>query len=132
MKIDKTTVLGLIFLVVLIIYGYVKGEIPKVIFNLHAFFVVIGGTLIATIISTPYKYIKKTFKYSFLFLKEGSETEPEKVIAYIVEVADKVRKEGFRALREVDLNIADGFIKRVSDAIVEYSDMQFVKNIIKK
>lgn len=132
MKIDKTTIFGLILLIILILYGYIKGEIPKVIFNLHAILVVIGGTFIATVISTPYKYIKKTLTHSFLFLKEGDESNPEKIITYITEISDNVRKQGFRALRDVDPNIANGFIKRVSDAIVEYSDMQFVKNIMEQ
>lgn len=132
MKLDKTTLIGIVALIGLIGYGYITGEIPRIIFNLHAFLVVIGGTLVATVISTPYKYIRKTFSHSFLFLKEGDEAEPEKIISYIVEISDNVKKQGFRALRDVDSNIANGFVKRVSDAIVEYSDMQFVKNIIEQ
>ncbi len=132
MKTDKTTFIGVVALIVLVIYGYVGGELPKIIFNLHAFGVVIGGTLIATIISTPYRYLKKTLTYSYLFLREGDESDPQKVISYIVEISDNVKKQGFRALRDVDENVANGFIKRVSDAIVEYSDMQFVKSVMEQ
>ncbi len=95
-------------------------------------FVVIGGTLIATIISTPYRYVIKTIKNIYLFTREGDENNPDKVIAYIIEVAENVRKNGFRAFREVDEKIADGFLKRVCDAVVEYSDMQFVKSIMEQ
>lgn len=132
MRLDKTTILGFILLGIGIVYGYTRGEIPAIIFNLHAFLVVIGGTLLATLISTPYKYIKKTISHSFLFLKEGDETDPQRVISYILEISENVRKQGFKALRDIDPKIANGFVKRVSDAIVEYSDMQFVKSIMEQ
>lgn len=60
-----------------------KGEILRIIFNLHAFLVVIGGTLIATFISTPYKYIIKTIKSIDLLFNESDETSPQKIISYI-------------------------------------------------
>lgn len=132
MRTDKTTFLGVILLVAMFLYGYIGGEIPRVIFNLHAFLVVIGGTLIATLISTPYKYIIKAVKLTSAILKEGDESEPQRVISYIVEISDNVRRQGFRALRDVDERIANGFLKRVSDAIVEYSDMQFVRSVMEQ
>ncbi|MGC8867781.1 MAG: motility protein A [Elusimicrobiales bacterium] len=132
MKIDKTTLIGILMFVGVIGYSYVAGDLPRVIFNLHAFLVVIGGTLIATFISTPYRYLKKTLTYSYLFLKEGDESKPQETISYIVEISDNVRKQGFRALRDVDPNIANGFVKRVSDAIVEYADMQFIKSVMEQ
>lgn len=130
MKMDRTTIIGFISLVILVVYGYIQGELPKIIFNFHAFLVVIGGTLIATFISTPYKYIIKTIKSIDLLLNESDETSPQKIISYIVDISDNVRKNGFKALKDVDEKIANGFLKHVSDAVVEYSDMQFVKNIM--
>lgn len=132
MNMDKATIVGILALIVLVVGSYLSGVIPPVLFNSHAFIVVLGGTIVATLISSPSRYFIKAIKGIFIIFKEGGYSDFDKIMNYVTEIGDNVRKNGFKALKDVDEKIADGFIKRVSECIVEYSDMQFVRSVIEK
>jgi len=129
---DITTIFGIIILFIVLISGYITGQLPKILFNFHAFLLVIGGTIIATMLNTPKRYIIKSIKMLNLIFFQGEEENPEKLIPYIVELAENARKSGLKVFRDVDEKIADGFLKRVADAALEYSDAQFVRKIIEQ
>ncbi|PIS47007.1 MAG: hypothetical protein COT17_05620 [Elusimicrobia bacterium CG08_land_8_20_14_0_20_51_18] len=109
-----------------------RGEIPPIPFNLHALLLVVGGTAIAILLNTPQKYIKKSLEGLKLVFFEGEEVSPEKIIPYMVELADNSRKNGLKALKETDEKIAYGFLKRCCDAALEYGDSGFVKKTIEQ
>ena len=132
MNMDKSSIIGSIALIMLVGVSYFTGAIPNVLFNMHAFVVVLGGTLIATLISSPSRYFIKALKSASIIFKEGGFSDFDRVMGYITEMGDNVRKNGFKALKDTDENIADGFVKRISECIVEYSDMQFVRSVIEK
>jgi len=129
---DITTIFGIIILVIVLISGYITGQLPKILFNFHAFLLVIGGTITATMLNTPKRYIIKSIKMANLIFFQSEEENPEKLIPYIVELAENARKSGLKVFRDVDEKIADGFLKRVADAALEYSDAQFVRKIIEQ
>jgi len=132
MNMDKSSVLGILALFLVVGVSYTTGAIPYVLFNYHAFIVVLGGTLIATLISSPSRYFVKAIKSIPFVFREGGYSDFNRVMPYITEINDSVRKNGFKALKDTDERIADGFIKRIGECIVEYSDMQFVRNVIEK
>jgi chemotaxis protein MotA len=103
-----------------------------VLFNLHAVLLVIGGTLIATMINTPKKYFLKAIKAFSLVFISGEYEDIYPAINHIVELSEKARKNGLKSLKEADEKIANGFLKRACDAVVEYGDQNFVKNILEK
>jgi chemotaxis protein MotA len=129
---DIMTIFGFMVLVLVIAASYFLGELPLVLFNFHAVLLVIGGTLIATMINTPKKYFLKAIKAFSLVFISGEYEDIYPAINHIVELSEKARKNGLKTLKEADENIANGFLKRACDAVVEYGDQNFVKNILEK
>jgi len=129
---DIMTLFGFMVLVLVILSSYFLGELPLVLFNLHAVLLVIGGTLIATMINTPKKYFLKAIKAFSLVFISGEYEDIYPAINHIVELSEKARKNGLKSLKEADEKIANGFLKRACDAVVEYGDQNFVKNILEK
>jgi chemotaxis protein MotA len=129
---DIMTLFGFMVLVLVIAASYFLGELPLVLFNFHAVLLVIGGTLIATMINTPKKYFLKAIKAFSLVFISGEYEDIYPAINHIVELSEKARKNGLKTLKEADENIANGFLKRACDAVVEYGDQNFVKNILEK
>jgi chemotaxis protein MotA len=129
---DLMSLSGIIMVVVIVIISITLGEFSNIFFNAHAILIVVGGTLAATFINTPQKYIKKSLiGIKLVFSGRGSDS-PDKIIPYMVELATNVRKNGFKVFREVDENMASGFLKKVCDAALEYSDSQFVEKVIEE
>ncbi|MBI4656936.1 MAG: MotA/TolQ/ExbB proton channel family protein [Elusimicrobia bacterium] len=110
--------------------GVILGEFTKVFLNIHAFLIVIGGTLAATLINTPFKYIKKSLDGLKLIFWGSDSESADKTILYMVELAENVKRNGFKVFKDVDENMAGGFLKQVCEAAIEYSDSQFVKKVI--
>lgn len=129
---DIMTLFGFMVLVLVIAASYFLGELPLVLFNFHAVLLVIGGTLIATMINTPKNYFLKAIKAFSLVFISGEYEDIYPAINHIVELSEKARKNGLKTLKEADENIANGFLKRACDAVVEYGDQNFVKNILEK
>jgi len=129
---DIMTLFGFMVLVLVIAASYFLGELPLVLFNLHAVLLVIGGTLIATMINTPKKYFLKAIKAFSLVFISGEYEDIYPAINHIVELSEKARKNGLKSLKDADEKIANGFLKRACDAVVEYGDQNFVKNILEK
>jgi len=129
---DITTIGGIIILIVGIGVGYVSGELPKILFNFHAFLLVIGGTFVAIMLNTPKRYLLKSIKSISLIFSEGEDENPEKIIPYLIELAENARKSGLKIFKDVDGRIANGFVKRVAEAVIEYGDAQFVRKVIEQ
>lgn len=127
---DIMSVFGLFLFAIILVLGVTLGEIPKIIFNLHSFLIVAGGTLTATLISSSKIYIHKSFASIKNIFFSSDEDEFKKIIPYIVQLAENSRKIGLKSLKEADERLGGGFVKRSCDAALEYGDYQFVKNIL--
>lgn len=129
---DFSTILGIVAFIVLVGIGVSTGQITSSLLNLHGFFVVLGGSMVAMLINTPFKYLVKavTEIYSVMFSDETMEIQ--RTVPVMVNLAEQCRSRGLSALKEADPAHANGFLSRVCSAALEYNDSNFVKHVIEQ
>jgi chemotaxis protein MotA len=98
--------------------------------NAEALFIVMGGTVCATLVNYPLaqligvgKIIKKTL------LSQGHDDSSEIVVTF-VNLASKAKKEGFLALQNDLKNIKNDFLRRGVQLVVDGADHEFIRNML--
>jgi chemotaxis protein MotA len=88
-----------------------------------ALMIVLGGTVGAVMVTTPWKTLIRAFKYlGNVFFEQGE--DPQEVIEEIIAYATKARKNSIISL-EADLpNIADPFLRKALSLSVDGTDLQ--------
>ena len=99
---DFTTILGILGVAAFILIGTVTNNITSSLLNMHAVVVVFGGTLIALLINTPFKYLLSAFTGLKIVFFNKAESAPEKIIPIMVDLAQECRTKGLSALKEAD------------------------------
>lgn len=81
-------------------YVLVKGNSVGLILNVHAMFLVFGGTLGATLLSYPSSVILQAARAIRVFLFPGSRPDATALVRTIVQLSDKARRQGLDSLEE--------------------------------
>ena len=84
-------------------YTLVAGQSVGLIFNMHALILVYGGTLGATLLTYPQNVLAQAVRAVRVFLVPGNRPSPSDVIAIIMRLAEKARRQGVESL-EADIN----------------------------
>jgi len=129
---DITTMLGVAGAVGILFAGFAGNQLSSSLINMHGVIVVIGGTVIATLINTPLKYITRAFSELGWIFRENDEAAPEKIIPLLVGLAEQSRMRGLTALKEADPLVAKGFLNRAATAALEYNDYNFVRQVLEQ
>lgn len=129
---DISTILGIIALFAFLGGGVATKQIPLFLFNMHAVFVVMGGMSVAMLLNTPMKHLMKAASGFFVIFNEGDTVTPQKIIPIMVGLAEQCRMRGMSAFKEADPKLAAGFLARASAAALEYSDHNFVKQVMEQ
>jgi len=129
---DITTILGVAGAVVLVLAGFAGGQISASLINMHGVIVVIGGTVVATLINTPRKFIIRSVLELGGIFSENDEASPEKLIPVLVNLAEQSRMRGLTALKEADTRVAKGFLNRAATAALEYNNHEFVRQVLEQ
>lgn len=129
---DLSTVLGLAAFVVFIIVGVATKQLSASLLNVHGVFVVLGGSFVAMLLNTPIRYlVKAVTEMKTLFFEDDSDNL-NKIIPVMTALAEQCRQKGLSALKDADPQIARGFLNRASMAALEYSDTNFVKQVMEQ
>jgi chemotaxis protein MotA len=96
---DWMTPIG--YLVGLSAVGYVlvQGQSVGLVFNLHALILVYGGTIGSTMLSYPSNVIFQAVRAVRVFFLPGERPAASSVIALIIRLADKARRQGLDSLQ---------------------------------
>lgn len=95
-----------------------------------AFFVVVGGTLCATLLNFPYDVVVKSFHASMDVFRKNNDKDPVFTIQEIVDIAHYARRNGLLSLRNVADTFSDPFLNRGIQLAVDYSNTQLVYDIL--
>lgn len=129
---DLATVIGIAAFAAFIGYGFASSQFSASLVNAHAVFVVLGGSLVALFINTPFKYlVKSVTELRWLMFSDDTEMM-NRAVPMMVNLAEQCRSRGLSALKEADKDFAGGFLGRVSAAALEYNDYNFVKHVIEQ
>lgn len=128
---DISSVIGSISLVVLVGLGIYTGQVPAIVLNFHSVFVVMGGVAVTMLINTPIRlFMRSLGSIKWLFSRSDELENPASVVHAVVQLAEQARSRGMMTMKDADPAIADGFLKRVATAAMEYNDSKFVKEVI--
>ncbi len=126
---EKTTLIGIIAgFGCIVISIMMDGKIDSFI-HLPSIFIVIGGTIAATVVSYSGKALKslKTI-YSNAFKTKKVDLNED--IELIIRIANIARREGLLALEDAMAEIDNPFLKKGIMLIVDGADTELVKNIL--
>ncbi len=125
---DIATIVGIILGVALVGSAIFTGPAPMAFINIPSVLIVGGGTLATTLIRSPLKVVLGTMNVvrNAFFDRVPPPTE---LIAKIVELAEKSRRESLLSLENVP--IEDDFLKKGIQLCVDGTEPDVVKSILK-
>lgn len=129
---DITTILGVVGAVGLVVAGFADGQISVSLINMHGVVVVLGGTVVATLINTPLKFVRGALLELGWIFHENDEASPDKLVPVLVGLAEQARMRGLSALKDADPALAKGFLLRAATAALEYNDYNFVRQVLEQ
>ncbi len=111
--------------------GWVGGTDPHIIFGRwEALFLIIGGTLGATITSFP----GRVFIRGFMGGLRTAFTEPEyhtrDIISTLVSFAEKARREGLLALENEAAALEDEFMRKGIQLVIDGRDTEIIRKVL--
>jgi len=128
---DLATIIGLVSAFALVILGIMQGGSLSSFLDPPSALIVIGGTIGATLINYPLKEVLGVFgvvKNAFLYELKP----PTDIIALIIDIAGKARKEGILSLEGYIKEINDPFIAKGLSMVVDGFEWSYIKGIIEK
>ncbi len=125
-----TTAIGMVAaLTMLLLAVLMEGGQPASLVNIPAFVIVGGGTFGATLASTSLSMAKSMPKLAILAIK-GEEIESTGIVATMVRLAEKARREGVLALEDEVQQIEDPFTRKGLQLVVDGADSEIVQAIL--
>jgi len=128
---DLASLVGIIggFLVVAIIGVFASGGSPLQFYDLASIFITVGGTIAATLTSTPLSRFLASWKMFYKILVIPNEN-PAEVILTLVSFSEKARREGLLALEDDLDELDDQFLRKGLQLVVDGTDPALVQNIL--
>jgi chemotaxis protein MotA len=129
---DFGTIAGLAALGALLFVGVETNQLSSSLVNMHGVGVVLGGSLVAMLLNTPFKYLLKAVAEIKFMLLQGDSANIQRLIPVITGLAEQCRMKGLSSLKDADPALANGFLSRASQAALEYNDYNFVKQVMEQ
>ena len=126
---ELTSIIGIAVGIICIIISIVIGGPLSAFVNLGAIFIVLGGTIAATIVSYDAKTLKAIPQIMKNIAKKSS-IDLKKDIDMIVEIANIARREGLLALDDAVQDIDNLFLQKGIMLIVDGVDTDLLKDIM--
>jgi chemotaxis protein MotA len=128
--VDLATVIGLALGILGIMGGAFLEGIPfQHLWGFSAFMIVTVGTAGATIMSFPAENMKEFFPVLRKAFKR-QELDPGAIVTQLVGFATKARREGLLGLEEESETVADPFLKKGLQLVVDGTDIEMIRNIM--
>ncbi|MHA6534526.1 flagellar motor stator protein MotA [Paenibacillus sp. BAC0078] len=128
---EISTILGLIFGFVTIVWGmFLKGAPLAALGAPAAYVIILLGTAASILMAFPFSEVKKVpklFKIIFVKKKMVSKTE---LITMFMEWASITRREGLLALESKVDEIEDNFLRNGMRMIIDGNDQEFVRDVL--
>lgn len=126
---DQTTILGLFLGVGMLVWAILSGGSLQMFWDLPSLFIVLGGTLAATMVSHPIEQLRNVFGLLRVAFAGGPRT-PDEVIPLLVHFAEKARREGLLAMEEEASQLGDPFLRKGIQLVVDGVDPDLVREVL--
>ncbi len=126
-----TFLAGAVLAVVLVFTSFVTSEGSRALFNVHGVIVVLGGTLIAMLISYPMLQILSTLKGAVSLFLRVRQPAAEEVVAEMSRLARRAQTEGgLLSLQGESRDFADGFLSRAITVAIATGESHATRSIL--
>lgn len=134
---DITTIIGIIFGLVLILTGIMLGgekggldiSLLGHFIHLRSFLITFGGTFCAILINYPIKQVFGTVRVvRKVFSDPGEDTS--RLVTTFVTLSQKAKKEGFLSLEADVKRLDNDFMKRGVQLVIDGQDAEFIRNTL--
>jgi chemotaxis protein MotA len=102
----------------------------KPFMNLEAIFIVMGGTVCATLVNYPLSQVIGVGKIIGKTLMTHVGDDTSEIVVTFVNLTAKAKKDGFLALQADIKNIKDPFLRRGVQLVVDGADHEFIRNML--
>ncbi|PIR19187.1 MAG: motility protein A [Elusimicrobia bacterium CG11_big_fil_rev_8_21_14_0_20_64_6] len=102
----------------------------KPFMNLEAVFIVMGGTVCATLVNYPLAQVIGVGKIIKKTLMSHGEDDTSEIVVTFVNLSQKAKKEGFLALQADLKGIKNDFLRRGVQLVVDGADHEFIRNML--
>jgi len=127
--VDIATLLGAVSGIVIIVVSILFQGNLSAFWSVSSLFIVLGGTLAATLINFPLPQVVGTIKIMRIAFNNHP-TEPGEIIGTLVAFAEKARREGLLALEAEAEVLDEPYLKKGIELIVDGTDPELVRNIL--
>lgn len=129
---NLTTLLGLIVGILAVVGGQILegGHIGSIL-QITAAVIVFGGTFGATLLSFELQDMKKALRTSFMIFR-NPESDFEKMIDLISELAGRARKDGILALQNIQADIKEPFLNRGLGYAIDGLEPVMIRHIMEQ
>ncbi|BCA79116.1 MotA/TolQ/ExbB proton channel family protein [Desulfuromonas sp. AOP6] len=126
---DLSTILGIMAAFALMISAIMMGGSIFLFINIPSIVIVMGGTIGATLVHYPFKNVFRAFavlKKAFFHKNES----PNEIIARLITLATKARKEGILSLQMAMNDIEDAFFLKGLQMAVDGQEPETLKEML--
>lgn len=102
----------------------------KPFMNAEAIFIVMGGTLCATLVNYPLSQVIGVLKIIRKTLISHGGDDTSEIVVTFSNLAQKAKKEGFLALQNDIKGIKNDFLRRGVQLVVDGADHEFIRNML--
>lgn len=117
-------------LLIILVVQYAETGSIRILFQLNAFLIVIGGTLCATIINFRTRLVIDAIKASFSVFTNIERPDTKAIISEILYISDYSRRHGIFELNKIIDNINDIFLRRAVKLILDLNNPQSFYDIL--
>lgn len=131
LKLDKTTIIGLITGIVAIGLGMIlKGVTIESMLNPAAFLIIIFGTIASVLIAFPTRIIKKVPSLLKIIFFDKEEVNIYQLIQSFAKWAEQTRREGLLSLEAQMEEIDDPFLKSGLQMALDGQNPDFIRDVL--
>ena len=131
LKLDKTSIIGLIVGIVAIGLGMIlKGVSVESMLNPAAFLIIIFGTVASVLIAFPTRIIKKVPRLFKIVFTEKEEVNVYELINNFAKWAEQTRREGLLSLENQMEEIDDPFLKSGLQMALDGQNPDFIRDVL--
>ncbi|MBM3267438.1 MAG: MotA/TolQ/ExbB proton channel family protein [Candidatus Sericytochromatia bacterium] len=124
-----SSMMGVVALTVFLLVILALEGNPAALWSGHAFVMVIGGSLVATLMSFPAGYLFKIPRLCWEAIRPPK-LELPLIVATLVKLADKLRMAGIQGIQKDISNLDDPFLRRGMQYIAEGFDSQEIQDLL--
>lgn len=126
---DLSTIIGIFSGISLIVLAILTQGSILIFWSFSSLLIVLGGVISATLINYPLNQVLGVTKVLKVAFKQYSQ-EPHEIIAKIVKMAERARKEGLLSLENEMEETDDAFLSKGVQLIVDGTDPELVRTIL--